>query len=390
MTAVKIGSLSDDADLLLEDVESSGQFLLGIDITDDSVLEMHRCSINSVAVALVSTSSIDVELVVHQPTIRAYDTDAFVTDAPAVQFGGLREVFSAGKVAGMAVAGDSAQVTDVEIAGICDAYGMWLSGTNNFINGVLIQCDAAVGLLVDANSPCGRASQVKVHGATDFSTLTEASVRVAGDNTYPEVQLDGVEVCGPGVSSLVTYSCNVEPNDCSGDPCDSCDPLQCDENSPLGDMVTSSCSDPDCWPPEDQRDQAQFSFCTFNAILWDLTAPIKCTRAVPLTFQDQTAGTMSNMWRPLSFDCLVEAELNVWTDDYPGATGNTEVILYNDESGDTVTLTCPSTDALVTELVGWEIYPRTPFYNQTQIRAEIVSVTTPVTNVWIGVTLRFP
>lgn len=390
MAGTNVGLQEGSSALVLEDVTSDSNFQYGIVVSEDATLDMHRCAIQSTDAAITTNSTIDVELVTHVPRLRAYDSSAFST-APSVSLNGNREVLSAFKTAGLVVTGTSAHITDIEITGNCDATGINFSGTNNFINGALIQCLAQVGLLVDAESECNRVSQVKVHGSIDNDTLiTDASVRVEGNPAYPEVQMDGVEVCGPGVTSIVTYGCNVEPNDCSNDPCDSCADRVCDEDSPLGDGVSSQCWDEQCWPPPELRQNDQFSTCTQNATLWDLTAPIKCTRAVPLTFMDLTAGTMSNMWRPLSFDCLVEAELNVWTDDYPGAVGDTEVILYNDESGLSVTLTCPSTDALVTELVGWEIYPRSPFYNQTQIRAEIVSVTTPVTNVWIGVTLRFP
>ena len=386
-----IGSVTDAGVLVLEDVTCEGNFDAGLSILDDAAVTLERCTLTAVqspAVALATT--IDGDLVEHVPTLTATNVDA-VSPSPAWSLA-ARARLSDCSGQGLALGGLQSHVAGFRAYGTCADQMVAVTGTQQFLTNLVVQGSSTNGIVItDASCTRVTSSQVYMTGAGDVN-LSGFAVEVTGANEQPEVMVDRIDICGPGTATVVTYGCNSGEFDCSGDPCADCAPgPECydpDYASP------SPCTDPLCWPPEEDQQPELFSFCTSNSGLWNAECPIKTTRHVELTWRDLTAGAVSNLWRPNTIDLLAEAELHVWTDDYGGAAGDTEVIIYDDTSGLSWTLTCPSTDAAVKATINHDLVPGNgaggPLGPASQLRAEIVSVTVPVTQVEVSVTLRLP
>lgn len=390
MAATQLFYVGGTSRLTLEDCTTDGNYATGIYATDDATVELHRCKIDAnEGRAIQAVATVDVDLTTHDPTLVASDTSAS-SPAPSWELTG-RATLKDCSGQGLYLGGIDSIVTGFNATGICDTAGIILAGSRNTIIGGHIAVQAPVGLLAQ-DALCGRATSIQILAGFDNNetNIDGYAVQVTGDNVDPEVRLDAIDICGPGTVFTVTYGCNVEPNDCSGLPCDVCAERVCDEDSPLGDGVSSDCWDPNCWPPPELRDQAQFGTCTSNAGLWDVQTSIKTTRAVDLTFRDLTAGAISNIYRPNVYDCLVEAVLNVYTDDYDGALGDTEVRLIDDTTGLDWNIVCPANSASASLLINKDLYPEGPIFLPSNIRAELVSITTPVTVVEASVTLRLP
>jgi hypothetical protein len=387
MTASRLGTMMDDTQMTLEEVTCDSDYVEGILVTDQSQVTMRGCSINATDFAVTTGGT---------ATLIATDCSA-TSLAPAWDLNGYLERLSGCRGQGLSVAGEYALVADHVVTGVCDDFGMRLAGSNNSIIGGEIACIANVGLWSDG-AVCGRASQLKIMAEyTTTTNLDQYAVQVTGVNTEPEVMLDGIDICGPGITTYITYGCNVEPNDCSGDPCDTCEPLACDEDSPVGDGPPPeyrACTDENCWPPVELREQAMFSTCTGPAGLWDVQVPIKCTRSLVLSLPDLTVGGISDIWRSNpSFDCLVEAELNVWTDDPPSDVGATTVELFDDAPTVPFSVAILSVGAGGTVDWEWTNYSLAGFepgLDHNVLRAEVLEVTTPLTTVQASITLRFP
>lgn len=382
-----IGSVIGNASLVLEDVTCEGQFDAGLSIADDASARLERADLTATNAPVVSlTTTVDGDLVEHIPTLEAANCDA-AGDAPAWSLDGVARLRDC-TGQGLSLAGADCNVTGFRAYGVCGDVAVAVTGTRQFLTNVVVDATAVDGIVV-TDASCSRVTSSQVIASGDEANLSGFAVKVLGANEQPEVMVDRIDICGPGVVAVETYGCT----DCAGAPCGDCLPgPECDDpeyESP------SPCTDPNCWPPPEDRLPQLFSFCYSSAGLWNVECPIKTTRHVELTWRDLTTGAVSNLWRPNTIDLLAEAELHVWTDDYGGAVGDTEVIIHDDTSGLSWTLTCPSTDASVKALINHDLVPGNgvaggPLGPASQLRAEIVSVTTPVTQVEVSVTLRLP
>lgn len=382
MTAAALVALTGNTTLTLESVTCSGAFDTGISVTDAATLTMRDCSIVATDDAVLTFDG-DVD----SPTLHAENCVAG-SSTPAWDLGGRSETLRGCSGPGLSVGGNETLVSDHVVNGVCTSYGMRLAGSRNLIVGGRIECSSEVGLWVD-DARCSRATSIQIIADGIDANLSEYAVQVTGTNTEPETMLDGLDICGPGSVAVDTYGCNTGPFDCHGQPCADCAPgPECDDpeyESP------SPCTDPLCWPPEEDRLPQLMGFCLANANLWDVQVPIKATRSIVLTFRELVAGAVSSLFTPSPpFDCLVGAELNVWTDDFGGAVGDTEVTLWDDTTGESWTLTCASTDAINRIVPNHELFGEQSIELTSRMRAEIVSVTTPVTTVEASVTLRLP
>lgn len=385
-----IGSVTDAGVLVLEDVTCEGNFDAGLSILDDAAATLDRCTLTAVqspAIALATT--VDGDLVEHVPTLTATNVDA-ASPSPAWSLA-ARARLSDCSGQGLALGGLQSHVAGFRAYGACDDQMVYVTGTQQFLSGLRIEGTSTNGIVV-ADASCTRVTSSQVYMTGENVNLSGFAVEVTGSNEQPEVMVDRIDICGPGTTQVLTYGCNSGEFDCAGQPCADCSPgPECDDpdyESP------SPCTDPLCWPPEEERLPQLYSYCTSNSGLWNAECPIKTTRHVELTWRDLTAGAVSNLWRPNTIDLLAEAELHVWTDDYGGAVGDTEVIIYDDTSGLSWTLTCPSTDASVKATINHDLVPGNGAGGvlgpASQLRAEIVSVTVPVTQVKVSVTLRLP
>lgn len=383
MTASALGVMTDTADLVLQDV-TCNQYTTGITASGTSTLTMDHCVVDSIDDAMVTTED---------AVLRATDTVATSSD-PAWDIQSVNATLDDCSGQGLLLGGSDNIATGFNASGICAIAGMVLTGERNTILGGRVAVSAPVGILSD-DAYCGRIANVEIHaGDGNIVNLSDASVVVSGVNEFPEVLLDGIDMCGPGSYTVETYGCNTEGiYDCAGDPCESCPDPECYDPEHESD---SPCTDPDCWPPPEERLPQLFSYCTNPAAMWDVTTPIKTSRSASLTFRELTAGATSNVWSPNTFDCLVEAVLHVWTDDYGSTVGDTEILLWDDEQSFAWTITCPAADNAASMLLSHDLFPTyaaiTPGFLASQIRAELVTVTTPGMGspLEVGVTLRFP
>lgn len=382
-----IGEVWGNATLELEDVTCEGQFDTGLAVRDATVARLTRSALTATGSPVVSlVSTLD-----GTPTLEATGCDAAGAAPAWVLDGTARLRDCSGQ--GLSLDGADSTVTGFRAYGACDDVAVAVTGTRQFLTNVVVDATAVDGIVVDSAS-CTRVTSSQVHAAGGGDVnLSGFAVQVLGANEQPEVMVDRIDICGPGVVAVETYGCSSGEFDCAGQPCGDCLPgPECDDpeyESP------NPCTDPDCWPPPEDRLPQLYSFCYYAAGLWNVECPIKTTRHVELCWRDLTAGAVSNLWRPNTIDLLAEAELHVWTDDYGGAVGDTEVIIHDDTSGLSWTLTCPSTDASVKALINHDLVPGNgvaggPLGPASQLRAEIVSVTTPVTQVEVSVTLRLP
>jgi hypothetical protein len=385
MSAGQFGTVDSGATVTLEDVTCSGGWDDGLFVEDASTVTMRDCVIEANGSGVVTSA-----LGTGVPTIDASDCDV-LAQSPSWLLEGAFERLTGCQGQGLSVLGANTTVTGFVCYGICDVgYGVRLGGEQNHIDGGTIACVTEVGLLSEG-AVCSRASNLKIIAEhTNDTNCSEWAVQVTGSNTTPEVMLDGIDICGPGETSVLTYGCNQEPNDCAEQPCTACDTMECDDST-IEVPHISTCDDEDCWPPVEDRLPQAFSYCYNPAGLWDVQVPIKTTRHIVLSLRDLTAGAMSNILRcPLGIlDCLVSAELNVWVDDYDLATGDTEVTLFDDSSAASWTLLCPATDAFDEVLTNYSVGASTLALDET-FRCEVVSVTVPDVAVQASVTLRFP
>jgi hypothetical protein len=385
MTATRLGTVDGTGYLLMEDVTCDANFAEGLYVTDAGQVTMRDCSISAVGFAVFTEGGTGT------PTLVAENCAAWGT-APSWDLGGIADRLTGCSGQGLSIEGESAVVTDHVVTGSCGTFGMRLAGSNNTIMGGQIACIANVGLWSDG-AVCGRAANLKIIAELgDTTNLDEWAVQVTGANTDPEVMLDGIDICGPGTATVITYGCNSAPYDCAGAPCVDCDfgpgLPECDDPMYVSD---SPCTDTACWPAEEDRLPQLFSTCTTPAGMWDVQVPIKTTRAVILSLPELATGGISDIWRPGgTYDCLVAAELNVWTDDPPSDVGATAVDLYDDATSATWALSVGAGGTVDTEWTYHNLVGFVTGATTSQIRGEIVSVTTPLTTVQASVTLRFP
>lgn len=369
--------------MILEDVYSDSDFAEGLYITDQASVTMRDCEINATGFGVMTVAGEG------SPTLTATGCTSTAA-APAWDLGGVGERLADCSGQGLSIEGSSTLVTGHVVTGSCGTFGMRLAGEKNTIIGGEIACVANVGLWSDG-AVCSRASGIKILAEqTDTTNLDEWAVQVTGVNTDPEVMLDGIDICGPGTTTVVTYGCNSDPYDCAGDPCTTCGEPECYDPEYVSD---APCTDEACWPPEEERLPQLYSTCTQNAGLWDVQVPIKTTRSVVLSLPQLEVGGISDIWRPGgTYDCLVAAELNVWTDDPGSDVGATTVDLYDDAIPALApwTISVGAGGTVDTEWTYHEVYGFTPSYTTSVLRAEVMEVTTPTTTVQASVTLRFP
>lgn len=345
---------------------SSTEVELGAFAQGEALLRMDRCNLSATVTAVRS-----VEVDGSYPVVEASRSTA-ASPSPSWDLNGHDERLSDCRGQGFNLAGTRTIASDVDVHGICDPYGLRIAGSRILVTGGRVACATEVGLWSD-DARCSRVTGLTVYAGGDNgdTNCSDVAVRASGTNTEPEVMFDGVDICGQGAYPVLTYGCNAEGlYDCAGDPCSSCPDPECDDPEHPSD---SPCTDEDCWPPEEERLPQLYSYCFAPADLWDVQVPIKSTRSLEFGWRELVAGEMSNLWRPGTVDCAIEAVLHVWVDGTP--TGDTEVTIYDDGTGLSWPLVCPEGDEIAVASLNLDLLPEGPYANLSQLRAELVSVT---------------
>lgn len=364
--------------------------------------------------ALSSLEFVDLDEQEYRPRVRAYDT-TYEAASPAVTLQGAENVLRAVTVdGGLDLQSDRDQVDALRVEGHSGEFGLRISGTQQTIASATIATIAEIGVLVDG-ATCGLV-RAKVNAA---STHNEFGAQITNISVYavqvncdespndPSMKLD-IDICGRGETTQLTYNCNSESPGFT--PCEICEecicpPIPTDDDpctvpaaawNPDDCDPTMPCTDSNCWPEiggPDWLPQLEGT-CIAPAGTWNVNCRIEYTRNHTLTFPTLNPGDSSSYYVSGDIDCLVEAEAYVYTDDYDGASGDTEIDLYDDFSGDLlgtmiVPAASPSSGPLHIDL---PMFPYTLVAPQgpQRIRAELVSVTTPVTTVQVSVVLRLP